>query len=234
VVVLVAARFRRAGKGLRIKGVFQVNDPVTRGSHMTFRLIPQRKRARLQRRSARLTATLAAGAAGLSLAGLVGMASAQSPATVATATNATLGETIAVDSHGRTVYELSGETAHHLLCMQGNGCFHIWKPVTVASAKTKLRAAHGTSAKVGLLHRNGIFQVTLGGRPLYRFVGDGSTPGAASGQGIQSFGGTWHVVVTAAGTGPTTPTTPTVPTTPTMPTTPTTPTTPYYPPIWGL
>jgi predicted lipoprotein with Yx(FWY)xxD motif len=163
------------------------------------------------------------------------MAAAQSPTTLKTAANSRLGETIVVDSRGLTVYELRPETTHHLLCTKANGCFSIWRPVTVTSAKSKVRAGHGISGKVGTLHRNGFFQVTLGGHPLYRFAPDGSKPGAAGGQGIPSFGGTWHVVVTAAGTGttPTAPTTTTTPTT-TTPTTLTTPTTPYYPPIWGL
>jgi predicted lipoprotein with Yx(FWY)xxD motif len=136
---------------------------------MTFRLISKTANARLRRRSGRLTATLAAGAAGLSIAGVVGMAAAQAPTTVGTATNSTLSETVVVDSHGRTVYELRPETTHHLLCTKANGCFGIWVPVTVANAKTKLKAPSGASSKIGTLHRDGLFQVTLGGHPLYRF-----------------------------------------------------------------
>ena len=150
-----------------------------------------------------------------------------------------LGETIVVDSGGRTVYELSPETTHHLLCKKTNGCFGVWPPLKVASAKTKLTAAHGVKGKLGILHRNGFFQVTLGGHPLYTFAGDASKPGMANGQGVHSFGGTWHVVAESSSAPATpsntptttTPTTPTTTTTPTM-TTPTTPTmtTPYYPP----
>ena len=210
---------------------------------MPFKPVANGPRARMRRRSTRAVAVLVAGAAGAAMASLAGLADAQSPATLATASNSTLGETIVVDSHGLTVYELRPETANHILCTKANGCFSIWRPLTVASAKAKLRAAHGVPGKLGIAHHSGIFQITLAGHPLYRFVGDGSRRGSAGGQGIHSFGGTWHVIATStASTNPvtttTTSTTPTTPTTPTTttpttttPTTPTTPTVPYYPPI---
>lgn len=139
---------------------------------------------------------------------------APSPTTLGVSNNSTLGKTIVVDSRGVTVYELSGETAHHLLCKKANRCFAIWRPLKVKSAKTKLTAAPGVKGKLRILHRNGIFQVTLGGHPLYRFSGDRSKPGAVAGQGIHSFHGRWHVITaTSTATTPTTPTT-TTPTTP--------------------
>jgi predicted lipoprotein with Yx(FWY)xxD motif len=168
---------------------------------------------------------------GFATVGLVGLAAAKAPATLGTSKNATLDKTIVVDSRGLTLYELHPESAHHLLCTSANGCFRVWLPLTVGSAKTKLRAAPGVPGKLGILHRNGIFQVTLGGHPLYRFAGDGSKKGSAAGQGFHSFGGIWHVVVAKSSTSaPATTTTPTTTTpTTTTPTT-TTPTTPYYPP----
>lgn len=195
---------------------------------MTLQDITKGRRASTARRSMRLIVVLVASVSGVAMASLAGLAAAASPSTIATATNSTLGETIVVDSRGHTVYELRPETAHHLLCTNANGCFQIWRPATVRSAKTKLTAARGVKGRLGILHRNGIFQVTLAGHPLYRFVGDGSKKGAANGQGIHSFNGAWHVVATSqTSTNPApTPTTPTMPTT-----TPTTPTVPYYPPL---
>lgn len=190
-------------------------------------------RRRPRARPTRLITLLLASAAGVTMAGLAGMAAAASPDTLATARNATLSESIVVDSRGLTVYELRPESTRHLLCTKGNGCFQIWRPVSVASAKTKLKAGHGVSGKLGILHRNGLFQVTLAGHPLYRFVGDGSKPGAATGQDAHTFGGTWHVVATSAASAApvTTTTTPTATTTTPTATTPTTPTVPYYPPL---
>jgi predicted lipoprotein with Yx(FWY)xxD motif len=141
-------------------------------------------------------------------------------ATLQAATNATLNKTIVVDSRGRTVYELSPESTHHLLCTKANGCFGVWTPFTVPSARTKLSAAHGIKGKLGILHRDGFFQVTLGGHPLYHFAGDQSTSGSAKGQGIRSFGGTWHTVAATATTSTPAPTSPTptpAPPTPTPP-----------------
>jgi predicted lipoprotein with Yx(FWY)xxD motif len=158
---------------------------------------------------------------GFTIAGLTGLALAKPSPTLGTAKNSTLAKTIVVDSHGLTVYELSPETTHHLLCTKANGCFGFWPPVTVASAKTKVTAATGVKGKLGVLHRNGLFQVTLAGRPLYRFSGDASKRGKATGQGLHGFGGTWHAV-TASAPQPTMGTTPTstTSTTSTMPSTP--------------
>jgi predicted lipoprotein with Yx(FWY)xxD motif len=157
--------------------------------------------------------------AGFAVAGLTGLALAKSSPTLGTAKNATIGKTIAVESHGLTVYELSPETTHHLLCAKANGCFKFWPPVTVSSAQTKLTAATGIKGTLGILHRNGLFQVTLAGRPLYRFAGDTSTRGKANGQGLHGFGGTWHVVTasvpqTSMNTTTTTMSTPTTSTNP--------------------
>jgi len=124
--------------------------------------------------------------------------------------NARLSKTIVVDSRGRTVYVLTPETRHSLLC-DSSACLAVWPRVTVKSKSVKLVAGHGVHGKLGLLKRSGgVLQVTLRGLPLYRFAGD-SGKGSANGEGIQSFGGTWHSV--AADTSPSTPamTTPTTP-----------------------
>jgi predicted lipoprotein with Yx(FWY)xxD motif len=178
---------------------------------------------------------------GLTIVALTGLALASSRPTLGTVKNSTIGKTIAVDSRGLTVYELRPETTHHLLCTKANGCFSFWPPVTVASAKTKLKAPAGLKGKLGTLHRNGLFQLTLAGRPLYRFSEDHSKRGSANGQGIKGFGGIWHTVVAASASNGPTPTTMSTPSTtmstptttmstPTTTTTSTTSTTPYYPP----
>lgn len=147
-----------------------------------------------------------------------GTQAAPATTTLAAATDAATGKPIVVDAGGLSVYELGRETTRHLLCTKRNGCFKLWPPLTVASARTKPTAAAGIGGKLGILHRNGLFQVTLGGHPLYHFAGDQSTPGAVNGQGIHSFGGTWHTVAApGASTTPTGPTGPTGPTYPTYP-----------------
>ena len=154
------------------------------------------------------------------IGGLAGAKTAQP--TLRTASNATIGKRIVVDGRGLTVYALRPETTRHLLCVKSNGCLGFWPPVTVASAKSKVIAGKGVKGKLGILHRNGFFQVTLAGHPLYRYQGDKSKKGSAAGQGLKTFGGTWHVIATGAAASGGQTSTPTMPT----PTT-TAPTGPY-------
>ena len=92
---------------------------------------------------------------------------------------------------------MSGETAHHLKCTQSNGCFSVWVPVKTG-AKTRVTAAHGVRGKLGTLRRDGFRQVTLAGHPLYTFVGDAGKKRRATGDGLASFHGVWHVVACRA------------------------------------
>ena len=132
-------------------------------------------------------AVLAASFAALALA-------TSPPATVSGAPNAALGERVLVSQRGRTLYVLTPETSRHLLC-KSSACLATWPPLTVPSSSTKLKAGGGVHGRLGLLRRsNGLVQVTLGGLPLYRFAGDHAN-GEANGQGLRSFGGTWHAVL---------------------------------------
>jgi predicted lipoprotein with Yx(FWY)xxD motif len=148
-------------------------------------------------------AMLLTAVAGFATAALVGIAYAKT-ITLQVAKNAkvtntkgtTKRENIVVDSRGSALYTLSGETTHHALCTRAKGCFKFWPPLTVASAK-KLSEAPGIKGRLGVWHRNGFFQVTLGGHPLYRFAPD-TKPHVATGEGIHAFGGAWHVVKAAA------------------------------------
>jgi predicted lipoprotein with Yx(FWY)xxD motif len=150
---------------------------------------------------------------------------------VGSAANAKFEERIVVDAHGSTLYVLSPETTHHLLCKSGE-CLKFWPPLTVRSRKIKLTAGAGVRGQLGILRRsNGVLQVTLRGLPLYRFSGD-SAKDAANGENIKSFGGTWHVLSAASATTPAPASTETMPVAPTTsapaptPAPPTTTTTP--------
>jgi hypothetical protein len=61
-------------------------------------------------------------------------------------------------------------------------------------------AAKGIKGKLGVLHRSGFFQVTLNGHPLYTFKLDNAKKGNTTGEGIVSFGGTWHVIAVGSTT----------------------------------
>jgi len=150
-------------------------------------------------------AVVIAAVAGLASAALVGLAVAKTltlqTAKSASVTNSVTGSTktegIVVNSKGRAVYTLSGDSARHQKCTKANGCWGFWPPVTVSSAKG-LSKAVGVKGRLGTLKRNGVIQVTLGGHPLYTYLNDHKKANA-TGESITGFGGTWHVVKDAAG-----------------------------------
>ena len=150
----------------------------------------------------------------LLVAALTTAALAATATTVKSASNSTLKETVVVNTQGHTLYALSPETTHHLLCTSSE-CFNHWPPLTVHSSKTKLKAGPGVHGTLGILHRsNGTFQVTLRGLPLYRYAED-HAKGEANGEGIESFGGTWHAATAGASAVKTPPSTPAKPSPPT-------------------
>lgn len=154
------------------------------------------RRSRTSR--ARLFAAVAAALAGATTGVMVGVAIAKTT-TLRVAKNAqvknvfgmTKQENLVVNSRAFPVYWLSGETKAHPECTKANGCFSVWFPVTVSSAK-KLSKGPGVPGKIGTWRRSGITQVTLGGHAVYTFASDSARQ--ATGDDIMSFGGTWHVV----------------------------------------
>jgi predicted lipoprotein with Yx(FWY)xxD motif len=134
-----------------------------------------------------------AAAAVLALVAGAALALAMSASTVSSAPSSRLGERIVVSPQGRTLYALSPETTHHLLCTSAE-CMKFWPPLTVSSPKARLTDGSGVHGGLGILRRSdGLLQVTLRGMLLYRFAGDHAR-GQTNGQGLHSFGGTWHAV----------------------------------------
>ena len=152
------------------------------------------RKSRRAHRTLRSRATTLVAVAGLAVLALTGLALAASK-TLYVAKNTTLKEKIGVDSKGKTVYALKGETTKKLLCTKS--CLSVWTPYSV-SKHAKLTKASGLKGKLTLLHRNGVWQVVIGGDPLYHFSGD-KKKGDANGNGVKSFGGTWHVIKASPG-----------------------------------
>ena len=112
-----------------------------------------------------------------------GTAAAAGTAVVKTANSSTLG-TIVVDSTGKTVYTLTNGS-QQVPC--SGACLQVWPAVSLPAGTTK---ATGTGVKnVAAMGT----QVTINGAPVYTFSGD-TAAGSTNGEGITSFGGTWHVV----------------------------------------
>jgi predicted lipoprotein with Yx(FWY)xxD motif len=184
-----------------------------RGSQQTAR---SRRR---KRPSGLVTCVTLVTVAAVAMFAAMALASSSVAPTVGSASNAKFGEKIAVNAQGRTLYALSPETTHHLLC-KSSECLKVWPPLTVPSSKTKLTAGPGVHGRLGTLRRsNGMLQVTLHGLPLYHFSGD-SSKGAVHGENIKSFGGTWHAISATTNATPVPASTETTPTTPTTTTPP--------------
>jgi predicted lipoprotein with Yx(FWY)xxD motif len=174
------------------------------GNQQTAR---SRRRRRLSTRAPGAAAAMLAAAAFAA----AGALAAAGTFKISSVTNAKLGERVVVNAQGLTLYALSPETTSHLLC-KSSQCLAFWPPVTVPSRKTKLKAVAGVQGRLGILRRsNGVLQLTLRGLPLYRFAKD-HAKGETNGQGIASFGGTWHVVsASASSTKPAAPVSPSPP-----------------------
>lgn len=126
----------------------------------------------------------------------------------------TKNENIVVNSKGRAVYMLTGDSKAHPKCTQASHCFTFWPPVTVPS-RASLSKGPGVVGKLALWKRDGFLQVVINGHPLYTYTGDLQAR-KATGEGVSSFGGTWHVRKPGApstSTGTTTSTTRTMTTT---------------------
>ncbi len=113
--------------------------------------------------------------------------------TVKTANNARFG-TILVDDQGRTLYTLTNNGAA-VSCT--GACLGVWPPALLPSGQTTVTPGPGVSNVTAVSGTTGQ-QVAYNKLPLYRFSGDATT-GAANGDGINSFGGIWHVVKIGGG-----------------------------------
>jgi predicted lipoprotein with Yx(FWY)xxD motif len=97
---------------------------------------------------------------------------------------------VLVDSEGFTVYEFAKDNGTTSSCY--GTCEEDWPPVTTNGAPAAGEGA--MSSQLGTTKRkDGTLQVTYAGHPLYTFFEDES-PGEASGNGLDFFGGKWSVL----------------------------------------
>lgn len=108
---------------------------------------------------------------------------------VGTRSSASLG-TYLVSPNGFTLYTLSSDPANGSSCT--GQCPTFWPPLIVGQGGTAT-AGSGVGGAVGTFARSdGSTQVSHDGRALYAYAGD-TAIGDTNGEGIVSFGGTWHV-----------------------------------------
>jgi predicted lipoprotein with Yx(FWY)xxD motif len=121
-------------------------------------------------------------------------ASAAAAATISAKSVSGVG-TVLVNGQGQTLYMLTSEKGGKITCTQANGCTKAWPETLLASGATTAKASSGVqSSLLGTVKdASGKLEVTYNHWPLYTFSGD-SGPGAAKGQGLTSFGGSWYVL----------------------------------------
>ena len=97
-------------------------------------------------------------------------------------------EVVLTNASGQTLYYLTSDTATTVAC--SGQCATFWPPLLLPSGQP----VSGASLPGKLTVRqdaNGT-QVLYNGHPLYAFSRD-KTGSDANGEGINAFGGTWHV-----------------------------------------
>jgi predicted lipoprotein with Yx(FWY)xxD motif len=141
--------------------------------------------------------TMLALGAGVVVAGPAGAATKSKAKVVSTAKVPDVG-TILVDADGHALYVHTDADSNAVDCT--GACATAWPPLTVKG--TKVKAPKGLK---GLSTTGADHQVTSHGLPLYRFSGD-TAPKQAKGDGVNAFGGTWHVATAKAAKSTTTPT----------------------------
>lgn len=117
--------------------------------------------------------------------------SSSSSAQVGTRTVGALG-TVLVDSTGHTLYVFMPDKHSAVRCT--GACASVWPPLKVESGG---KASASGGAKQSLLSSDpdpeGGDVVTYAGWPLYKYVAD-TSPGMATGQGLNINGGLWYVI----------------------------------------
>jgi len=95
--------------------------------------------------------------------------------------------TVLTNAKGLTLYWFAPDTPARSNC--NGSCAAYWPPVTGT-----VSASAGIGGKLGTIKRSdGSIQATYNGHPLYTYVAD-TTPGQASGNGLNLNGGLWHEV----------------------------------------
>jgi predicted lipoprotein with Yx(FWY)xxD motif len=115
-------------------------------------------------------------------------AAPSSAAVVQVSHRATAGSVLA-DANGHTLYTLTKD-GRPVACTAA--CASIWPPLLLPAGTTRATGSTDVTG-LGTVSVAGGTQVTENGEPLYRYSGD-MAPGDTNGEGINSFGGVWHVV----------------------------------------
>lgn len=99
------------------------------------------------------------------------------------------------DARGFTLYRFDKDSRFPSKSACGGSCAETWPPVLVATGG-RIFVDGVPTAQIGILKRgDGTRQVTIGGRPVYRYTGD-TAPRETNGEGV---GKTWYAVSPTGG-----------------------------------
>ena len=118
-----------------------------------------------------------------------GLASASTSATSVAVAQSKFGR-ILVDGHGRSLYLFDRDSRGKSSCY--GGCAGEWPPL-ITSGKAHAKSGVKATLLGRTKRRDGRWQVTYKGHPLYTFSGDAAR-GQANGEGLDDFGGWWYLV----------------------------------------
>jgi predicted lipoprotein with Yx(FWY)xxD motif len=94
---------------------------------------------------------------------------------------------VATDVGGRTLYLFAKDKRGHSAC--SGLCATYWPPLLTHGKPVAMKGVK--ASLLGTTKRSdGTRQVTIGGRPVYRFSGD-SRRGQTTGEGLKDFGAEW-------------------------------------------
>jgi predicted lipoprotein with Yx(FWY)xxD motif len=93
------------------------------------------------------------------------------------------GVSVLTNAKGFALYSFAPDTATKSAC--SGACAAAWPPQTASGTVT--------SPYTTIKRSDGSTQLVFDGHPLYTYIAD-TTPGTASGNGVNAFGGLWHEV----------------------------------------
>jgi predicted lipoprotein with Yx(FWY)xxD motif len=128
----------------------------------------------------------------LATAGLLTVAGIAGASTLATSVGVTQSKfgSVLADGHSRSLYLFDRDANGKSSCY--GGCAGEWPPL-IASGKPHAKPGVKAALLGRTKRRDGRWQVTYKGHPLYTFAGDTSR-GQTNGEGLDDFGGWWYLV----------------------------------------
>lgn len=102
---------------------------------------------------------------------------------------------VVVDGKGRTVYILTSTGKKNVPCTDASGCTGAWPDLPLPDGASAATAGMGLDASLlGTMKlSDGETYPTYNGYLMYEYSGD-TGAGQATGQGLESYGGTWYVL----------------------------------------